>query len=309
MYIAQYLNKENILSDNELFTIVTCTYNRADKLPDLYSSLSNQNLFNFKWLIIDDCSNDKTEIIVKKWEKKTSFSIIYHRMKNNGGKYKALNYAFSKISTPLFIIIDSDDYLVENGAELITNSWEKYKNKGIGSIIMEHGRHGTSDPMLEVEKNGLIDYRYYYMLRNHIIGDYADVFVTSCVKEFRFPEFSDEYFMSELPLYYWLSQRYKSVFLNRVLTVGDYLDDGLSKNLRILQLKNWKCTLYECSLSLASDTPLWFRLKRGILYDFILLSKGKNLIKYIFNSGFHKFILFICILPAMLYMFLFKVKQ
>lgn len=49
--------KEN----NELFTIITCTYNRGGKLNKLFDSLTKQKLFNFKWYVIDDCSTDNTK--------------------------------------------------------------------------------------------------------------------------------------------------------------------------------------------------------------------------------------------------------
>lgn len=285
---------------NKLLTIVTCTYNRQEKLRKLFNSLIEQELFNFEWLIIDDCSNDNTEQLVRKWQKNKEFCILYHKMQKNGGKYKALNYAFGLINTPLFLIIDSDDYLVKGGTTIISNVWNKYKDKNIGSIIMEHGNTGINDPMLKIRDNGHIDYRYYYMLRNHIIGDYADVFVTSCVCKFRFPEFENENFMSEQPLYYWLSKRYKSVFLSEIITIGEYLDTGLSKNLRELEIKNWQCTLYESNLFLGSDTPLWYRLKKGVLYDFIVIKKRKNIFNYISRAS-NKWILIISFLPATLY--------
>ncbi|EEJ39992.1 hypothetical protein HMPREF0549_1561, partial [Limosilactobacillus vaginalis DSM 5837 = ATCC 49540] len=96
--------------ENKLFTVVTCTYNRKKELKTLYSSLLNQKELNFQWLVIDDCSTDNTDSIVKKWKNDNNIPISYHKMGENGGKYRALNYALEKIITPLFIIIDSDDY-------------------------------------------------------------------------------------------------------------------------------------------------------------------------------------------------------
>ncbi|QFS34262.1 glycosyltransferase family 2 protein [Limosilactobacillus vaginalis] len=191
-------------------------------------------------------------------------------------------------------------HLVEDGSLIIKNAWDHYKNMGIGSIIMEHGKNGINDPMLKIKVSGHIDYRYYYMLKRRITGDYADVFVTSCVNNFRFPVFKNEKFMSEQPLYYWFSQRYKSVFISKVLTVGNYLDDGLSRNLRKLEVENWKCTLYESNLFLSSDTPLWYRLKKGMLVDFILIKKKKSIFKYICKSS-NRWILMTALLPAAMY--------
>ena len=41
-----------------LVTIITPTYNRAEKLPILYESLINQTNKDFEWLIVDDGSED-----------------------------------------------------------------------------------------------------------------------------------------------------------------------------------------------------------------------------------------------------------
>lgn len=289
------------MASDTLFTVVTCTYNRKSNLHKLYDSLCHQKKFNFIWLVVDDWSSDGTSDYIKYISEKTNnFNIIYTKPDQHGGKYKAINHVLPMISTDLFILIDSDDYLVSNGSVLIENSWNEYKKLDIGSMIMEHGARSIDDPMLEVPEHGIIDYRYYYMLKHHLIGDFSDVFVTNKVNQFRFPEFPNETFMSENPMYYWLSQNYKSVFLKQVLTIGEYLQSGTSKNLRQIELENWEGTLYESSLFLSSDTPLWFRLKKGILYDYIILKKKEKYVDRILHSD-HKWLLLACTLPAWLY--------
>ncbi len=47
-------------------TVLTPSYNRASLLPRLYSSLNNQTVQDFQWLIIEDGSTDGTEDVVKK---------------------------------------------------------------------------------------------------------------------------------------------------------------------------------------------------------------------------------------------------
>lgn len=289
------------MNKNMLFTVITCTFNRRKELTKLYQSLKKQKKFNFNWLIVDDWSSDGTKQFIEKLATQTNeFKIIYKRPVMHGGKYKAMNYAFPLIKTELFIFIDSDDWLVENGSLLIEKAWAKYKNLNIASIIMEHGKTGKNDPMLKVANNGLVAPRYYYMVRNHIVGDYADIFVTSKLKKFRFPEFIDEDFMTEGPMYYWMSKNYNSVFLDVVLTVGNYKSSGLSRNLRKLQLKNWHGTLFETSLYLSSDTPLWFRIKKAILYDYILIKKHTyGELKSLKLK--QKSLLLLCYFPALLY--------
>lgn len=58
---------------NELITIFTPTYNRAQLLSKLYQSLCLQKNLDFIWLIIDDGSTDHTEETVAKWGGKLHF--------------------------------------------------------------------------------------------------------------------------------------------------------------------------------------------------------------------------------------------
>ena len=88
---------------SNLITVLTPTYNRGSLLKNLYKSLCQQEVMNFNWLIIDDGSNDDTELVVKSF-KQQCFNIRYF-YKENGGKHTAINYAMSYISTSLTIIL------------------------------------------------------------------------------------------------------------------------------------------------------------------------------------------------------------
>ena len=70
-------------------TVLTPTYNRAEKLKSLFDSLKKQTSTDFKWMIIDDGSTDDTDIIVNEFKNNSSFEIEYF-YKANGGKHTAL---------------------------------------------------------------------------------------------------------------------------------------------------------------------------------------------------------------------------
>lgn len=290
-----------------LFTVVTSTYNRCENLKKLFRSLKKQKVYNFLWMVIDDCSTDSTRDEISKFIKESPFPIVYFLQKHQGGKHRALNLAFQNIRTELFIIIDSDDYFVSNGSVLIKEAWDKYKNRNIKSIVMERGANGLNDPILKIKKSGVIDSRYDYMMRNNMIGDFSDVFVTKAVKEYRFPEFPGELFISEGPLYYWFAKihNYKSVFIDQVLTVGSYLKGGLTNHVRSLQIKNWHGTLFELNFYITKNNPLKQRIKKAILFDYILLEIKRPLPA---NQP-NKCILLFCKLPAYIYYLIRKVKD
>ena len=46
-------------------TILTPTYNRANRLNKLYESLLSQTVGEFKWLIVDDGSTDNTADLIR----------------------------------------------------------------------------------------------------------------------------------------------------------------------------------------------------------------------------------------------------
>ena len=96
------------MNNTPIVTILTPTYNRCDKLKDLYQSLLGQSNKDFIWFIVDDGSTDKTEEAVVAWQDNSPLRIVYKK-KPNGGKHTALNYSYQYIETPLTFIVDSDD--------------------------------------------------------------------------------------------------------------------------------------------------------------------------------------------------------
>lgn len=298
------------MSKEQLFTVITSTYNREKKLLNLFNSLNNQKKYNFIWLIVDDCSTDNTSKMVNEFKKVSKFKIIYHLQSKRGGKHRALNYAFGKVTTPLLIVIDSDDCLVSNGSLKIESLWEKYKGKHIDSIVMERENISNMKPILDIRKedNGLITSRYDYINKRHLVGDFADIYVTKSIKNYRFPEFPGELFLSEGPFYYWFSKEEskQSLFIDGVLTKGNYLNDGLTKHIRKLQVENWKGTLYELNLYIAKENPMLKQVKKAILFDYILLKKRKKISSV---SSNREALLRFCYVPAVIYFILGEIRK
>ncbi|MDY3299327.1 glycosyltransferase family A protein [Limosilactobacillus reuteri] len=279
-------------------TYLTATYNRADELIRLYSSLRQQSLQNFNWLIIDDGSTDNTEATIKKWIKENNlFKIIYYKRKN-GGKHRAINFALPLITSNLTMIIDSDDYLVTDCSKIIESYWKKYQNnsQNVKAFVFEHGISSIKDPMVKIAGEKVAP-RYEYVEQNKMYGDYNDVFFTKELKEFRLPEFEGENFISEGPLYFNFSQKYNSLFVGKVIAIGNYGQQGLTNNSRKLKLRNYKGALFDLDLCMGSRTPLYSRIKHGILYDYITVGSNAPFNKMIFLSD-HRFLKLLCLLPG-----------
>ena len=75
-----------------MITVLTPTYNRAERLDGLFQSLLAQDNKEFIWLVVDDGSTDDTESKISTFIDRANFKIIYKK-KNNGGKHTALNFA------------------------------------------------------------------------------------------------------------------------------------------------------------------------------------------------------------------------
>ena len=109
-----------------LITVFTPTYNRAHLLQMLYDSLCKQTFNDFEWLIVDDGSKDDTESVVNTFIAEDRLDIRYIKQ-SNGGKHRAINRGVAEANGDLFFIVDSDDYLSNNGLELIEYYYEQIK--------------------------------------------------------------------------------------------------------------------------------------------------------------------------------------
>lgn len=70
-------------------------------------------------------------------------------------------------------------------------------------------------------------------------ADKAEVFKTECLREFPFPEYQDEKFLGEDIVWIRMARKYMMVHINKVVYVGSYQVDGLTKigDLIILNLQ------------------------------------------------------------------------
>lgn len=89
-------------------SIITPTYNRADKLHVAFNSLMAQTNKNFQWIIVDDGSSDNTHDVVSDFIKQADFKIIYKTIPH-GGKHIATRAAYEHADTEWSLELDSDD--------------------------------------------------------------------------------------------------------------------------------------------------------------------------------------------------------
>lgn len=211
-----------------MITVFTPTYNRADKLERLFSSLMKQSDPDFEWLVIDDGSADHTEQLITRLSKGAHFPVRYYRQEN-GGKHRAYNRALELAAGEWFFCVDSDDRLAGNALKTLRAYLENcdaqivaaYKSDANGTMLSGAFPSG-------VRRGSLYDLEH----RCRCTGEFTLVFQTAYASRFPFPTFEGERFMTESVVYDRMAKDETAGFLPAVITVCEYQADGLTGNIQ-----------------------------------------------------------------------------
>ena len=280
-------------------TVVTPTYNRANKLTVAFESLKNQTVQDFEWLIIDDGSTDNTYEIVEEFKSQKLFPIIYKKQTNQG-KHIALNMAFKIVQTELLMILDSDDCLTKTAIEDMLKLHEKYKKySNIVAFVYQRGKMNNPKQKItqEFREEEFIDNYNSYIINKNIKGDKEEVFKTEIISKFQFPKFEGENFLGEGVLWSKISHNYDMVFCNRVIYLCEYLENGLTKSGRNLRMNNPNGGRYHAEEYLDKRYSNMIRIKNAILY-LIYSKKLKKPFKETFKERKEKILLLLAKIPS-----------
>lgn len=250
--------------DKVFLSIVTPIFNRVDLIDRVYESLLKQSVKCFEWIIIDDGSTDGSFDRCLSYQN-DRFNIIVIKQENQG-KHVALNTSHSYIHGLVTLIVDSDDYLLPNAVEIITKTWKQYwRAKNLGSITFLRGTDEKTPFCIAKKENCLLN-----GLKNNISiiksVDCCQTIRSELFKKYRFPVFEGEKFLGESALWARLFIDYKVVFINKVLYICEYLEDGLTKKGRSLRNKNPKGGLFISEIRMNPKSPLKIRVKNAILF-------------------------------------------
>lgn len=222
--------------------IITATYNRAYTLPRLYESLKKQTVKKFRWLIIDDGSNDNTETLVKKWISEGLLDIEYLK-KRNGGKHTALNLGIANILEEYTFMLDSDDYIVDDAVESILEWISEIDGKS--DLIAVSGLRGYKENnSLSVLGQFPVNKRYVDATNlqrrtKFLMGDKAEIYKTEVLKKYPFSEYENEKFLPEDVVFNKIAlEGLKVRWYNKIITISEYLPDGLTASVNQSHFEN-----------------------------------------------------------------------
>lgn len=253
-----------------MISIITPSYNRAKLLGRLFESLCQQTSHNFEWILVDDGSTDSTEETVVRFKKKMISQngfLIFYIKKNNGGKHTALNKGIQVAQGELILLLDSDDSLPSTAIETISRYYQQIKDDesfgGVAGYMAHHDGTiiGQCSVKRVVDANSL-EYRYHY----GATGDMCEVFKTSVLKEFPFPEIEGEKFVPEILVWNRIAQKYKLRWFQEVIYYRDYLEGGLTDKIVKIRMKSPIASTTCYQELCAFNVPMKTKIRSAINY-------------------------------------------
>ena len=201
------------------------------------------------------------------------FPIRYHHQPN-GGKHRAINRGVELARGDFFFIVDSDDRLPSDAVETVLRETERISDDAnfAGLVGLRGALDGT--PSGDLGEDTLNDHLRTIRHRRGMMQDMAEVFRTDYLRRYPFPEPEGERFCTEALVWNRLDRRYRFRFLNRVIYLCEYRDDGLSaKYMSLLYHSPRSALTYHFELAQDREVPLKTRLRSIIsvwrYYDLI----------------------------------------
>ena len=267
-----------------LISILTPTYNRGKLLLPLYESLKNLTFEDFEWLIVDDGSEDDTEQYALSWIahniQNAEFPIRYIK-KSNGGKHTAINRGVREASGELILILDSDDTLPADSLATIAQYYEQCKGykdcAGVCGLMAHHDGQliGSGFPKEPMYESAL---QFRYAEKGNVTGDLLEVYKTSVMREFPFPEIENEKFCPESLVWNRIANKYKLFCFNKVIYYRDYLDGGLTSKIVRIRMNSPIASTMTYAEMLDYNISLKWKIRSAINYwRFKYCIKNKSL--------------------------------
>lgn len=265
-------------------SILTPTYNRGKLLLPLYDSLKNLTFKDFEWLIVDDGSEDDTEQYALSWIahniQNAEFPIRYIK-KSNGGKHTAINRGVREANGELILILDSDDTLPADSLATIAQYYEQCKGykdcAGVCGLMAHHDGQliGTGFPKDPMYESALL---FRYAEKGNVTGDLLEVYKTSVMREFPFPEIENEKFCPESLVWNRIANKYKLFCFNKVIYYRDYLEGGLTSKIVRIRMNSPIASTMTYAEMLDYNISLKWKIRSAINYwRFKYCIKNKSL--------------------------------
>ncbi len=245
-------------------SIITCTFNRLDKLKRNIQSVISQSYEDYEHFIIDDGSTDGTKNYIDKLDSK---KIIYYESKNNLGQPRVMfeSKVFDQISGDLVFLLDSDDYLFDNAIKTIVRDFKRFENKNPQTIAYSYEEDYKEIIYKCVNSNDILQDTYPLNLNSNGFKDFLFVQSAQYIKNFNnyFTEAS-KWYSSRIE--FAISKKFIEIYTNKVIYHMDFGSDTVTRGANINKYKD--ITLFT----------------RKYYFDNFKKNMGEKYIRYTINS-------------------------
>ena len=226
----------------EKVSVIIPTYNRKDKVLLSIKSVLDQSYDNLEIIVVDDCSTDGTEEVLKNIN---DTRVVYHRLSHNQGAAHARNYGVMNANSEIVAFNDTGDkwsrdklkkqmkYLADNPNDVL--------------VYCRYNRQMSEDlsitvPPIERPLNELKGDILKYLLGSNTIGPptlmtYKDVFLN-------IGGFSETYnALEDWDFAIRMAKNGNIGFIDEVLVEADYSEGGLSSQANISNYYDARCRM------------------------------------------------------------------
>lgn len=199
-------------------------------------------------------------------------------IKKNGGIHTAYNLGIEKAETELFICIDSDDFMPEDGVKNIIHLWKQKGSDNVAGIIgLDYDLNGRplKDKLLpEVDKLYITELASKYKFD----ADVKMVHRTKLLKEIApMKVFEGEKNFNPIYLFLKVDEKLPMLVFNKNLCFVDYQETGMANNIlnQFMNSPRSFAELRKQNMSMTRVTPA-FIFKNAIHYISSCIIAGKK---------------------------------
>ena len=135
------------------FSVIIPNYNHAEFLNQRIESVLNQTHKDFEIIILDDCSNDNSRIIIETYRTHPQIQHIVYNQENSGNTFHQWAKGIALATSEYIWIAESDDYIENSFLEEADRCFEENKKVGLfrcgTSLVNERG-----ETLYVIEKEG-----------------------------------------------------------------------------------------------------------------------------------------------------------
>jgi glycosyltransferase involved in cell wall biosynthesis len=137
---------------NNKFAILTASSNKYPYLDDWMNSILAQKYRPLEVVMVDDCSDDKTRKLIKRFRKRFGENDIEFQYLRNSKRLHCSNtyrVAIKNATGDFMGVLDADDMLVDDSVEYIMSKYKQYEN-----IAWIYTQFSIYDANMKYIKNG-----------------------------------------------------------------------------------------------------------------------------------------------------------